>query len=123
MKIEVSNGEIVDKLTILEIKLRNSDCDKKSKQIVKEMTYLSPIVDELNIPDEMIDNLRVVNQKLWDVEDALRVHEYNKDFGDEFVKLARSVYHTNDSRFHYKSVINDLTNSDLTEEKILPQYK
>ena len=123
MKIEVSNGEIVDKLTILEIKLRNSDCDKKSKQIVKEMTYLSPIVEELNIPDEMIDNLRVVNQKLWEVEDALRVHEYNKDFGDEFVKLARSVYHTNDSRFHYKSVINDLTNSDLTEEKILPQYK
>ena len=123
MKIEVSNGEIVDKLTILEIKLRNSDCDQKSKQIVKEMTYLSPIVEELNIPNELIDNLRVVNQKLWDVEDALRVHEYNKDFGDEFVKLARSVYHTNDSRFHYKSVINDLTNSDLTEEKILPQYK
>ncbi len=123
MKIEVSNGEIVDKLTILEIKLRNSDCDQKSKQIVKEMTYLSPIVEELNIPIELIDNLRVVNQKLWDVEDALRVHEYNKDFGDEFVKLARSVYHTNDSRFHYKSVINDLTNSDLTEEKILPQYK
>ena len=123
MKIEVSNGEIVDKLTILEIKLRNSDCDQKSKQIVKEMTYLSPIVEELNIPDEMIDNLRVVNQKLWDVEDALRVHEYNKDFGDEFVKLARSVYHTNDSRFYHKSVINDLTNSDLTEEKILPQYK
>ena len=123
MKIEVSNGEIVDKLTILEIKLRNSDCDQKSKQIVKEMTYLSPIVEELNIPIELIDNLRVINQKLWDVEDALRVHEYNKDFGDEFVKLARSVYHTNDSRFHYKSVINDLTNSDLTEEKILPQYK
>lgn len=123
MKIEVSNGEIVDKLTILEIKLRNSDCDQKSKQIVKEMTYLSPIVEELNIPAELIDNLRIVNQKLWDVEDALRVHEYNKDFGDEFVKLARSVYHTNDSRFHYKSVINDLTNSDLTEEKILPQYK
>jgi len=123
MKIEVSNGEIVDKLTILEIKLRNSDCDQKSKQIVKEMTYLSPIVEELNIPIELIDNLRVVNQKLWEVEDALRVHEYNKDFGDEFVKLARSVYHTNDSRFHYKSVINDLTNSDLTEEKILPQYK
>ena len=123
MKIEVSNGEIVDKLTILEIKLRNSDCDQKSKQIVKEMTYLSPIVEELNVPSELIDNLRVVNQKLWDVEDALRVHEYNKDFGDEFVKLARSVYHTNDSRFHYKSVINDLTNSDLTEEKILPQYK
>ncbi|MEK9697273.1 MAG: DUF6165 family protein, partial [Candidatus Poseidoniales archaeon] len=98
MKIEVSNGEIVDKLTILEIKLRNSDCDQKSKQIVKEMTYLSPIVEELNIPDELIDNLRVVNQKLWDVEDALRVHEYNKDFGDEFVKLARSVYHTNDAR-------------------------
>ena len=63
MKIEVSNGEIVDKFTILEIKLRNSDSDQKSKQIAKEMMYLSPIVEELNVPSELIDGLRDVNHE------------------------------------------------------------
>ena len=67
MKIEVSNGEIVDKFTILEIKLRNSDSDQKSKQIAKEMMYLSPIVEELNVPSDLIDGLRDVNQTLWNV--------------------------------------------------------
>ena len=122
MKIEVSNGEIVDKFTILEIKLRNSDSDQKSKQIAKEMMYLSPIVEELNVPSELIDGLRDVNQTLWNVEDELRVHESDNNFDEEFVRLARLVYHVNDIRFSFKSEINKITNSDLTEEKILPQY-
>jgi len=122
MKIEVSNGEIVDKFTILEIKLRNSDSDQKSKQISKEMMYLSPIVEELNVPSELIDGLRDVNQTLWNVEDELRVHESDNNFDEEFVRLARLVYHVNDIRFSFKSEINKITNSDLTEEKILPQY-
>ena len=122
MKIEVSNGEIVDKFTILEIKLRNSDSDQKSKQITKEMMYLSPIVEELNVPSELIDGLRDVNQTLWNVEDELRVHESDNNFDEEFVRLARLVYHVNDIRFSFKSEINKITNSDLTEEKILPQY-
>ena len=123
MKIEVSNGEIVDKFTILEIKLRNSDSEQKSEQIVKEMTHLSPIVEELNVPSEVIDGLRDVNQKLWDIEDALRVHENNYNFDEEFVRLARLVYHTNDKRFAFKSEINKITNSDINEQKILPNYK
>ena len=123
MKIEVSNGEIVDKFTILEIKLRNSDSDQKSKQIAKEMMYLSPIVEELNVPSDLIDGLRDVNQTLWNVEDELRVHESDNNFDEEFVRLARLVYHTNDIRFSFKSKINKITNSDLTEEKILPKYK
>ena len=122
MKIEVSNGEIVDKFTILEIKLRNSDSDQKSKQIAKEMMYLSPIVEELNVPSELIDGLRDVNQTLWNVEDELRVHESDNNFDEEFVRLARLVYHANDIRFSFKSEINKITNSDLTEEKILPKY-
>ena len=122
MKIEVSNGEIVDKFTILEIKLRNSDSDQKSKQIAKEMMYLSPIVEDLNVPSELIDGLRDVNQKLWNVEDELRVHESDNNFDEEFVRLARLVYHTNDKRFAFKSEITKITNSDLTEEKILPKY-
>lgn len=123
MKIEVSNGEIVDKFTILEIKLRNSDSEQKSEQIVKEMTHLSPIVEELNVPSEVIDGLRDVNQKLWDIEDALRVHENDHNFDEEFVRLARLVYHTNDKRFAFKSEINKITNSDINEQKILPNYK
>jgi len=122
MKIEVSNGEIVDKLTILEIKLRNSDSDHKTKQIKKEMAYLSPIVEEMNIPVDLIDSLRDVNQKLWKVEDELRYRENELNFDDEFIRLARLVYHTNDQRFGFKSEINKITNSDLTEEKILPKY-
>ena len=122
MKIEVSNGEIVDKLTILEIKLRNSDSDQKTKQIKKEMAYLSPIVEEMNIPADLIDGLRAVNQKLWRVEDELRYRENELNFDDEFIRLARMVYHTNDQRFGFKSEINKITNSDLTEEKILPKY-
>ena len=118
----MSNGEIVDKFTILEIKLRNSDSDQKSKQIAKEMMYLSPIVEDLNVPSELIDGLRDVNQKLWNVEDELRVHESDSNFDEEFVRLARLVYHTNDKRFAFKSEINKITNSDLTEEKILPKY-
>jgi len=123
MKIEVSNGEIVDKFTILEIKLRNSDSEQKSEQIVKEMTHLSPIVEELNVPSDVIDGLRDVNQKLWDIEDALRIHENDHNFDDEFVRLARLVYHTNDKRFAFKSEINKITNSDINEQKILPNYK
>ena len=122
MKIELSNGEIVDKLTILQIKLQNSDSDQKTKQITKEMAHLSPIVEKLNIPSDVIDGLRDVNQKLWDIEDALRVHESDHNFDDEFVRLARLVYHTNDQRFSFKSQINKITNSELTEEKILPKY-
>ena len=122
MKIEVSNEEIVDKLTILQIKLQNSDSDQKTKQITKEMAHLFPIVEKLNIPSDVIDGLRDVNQKLWDIEDALRVHESDHNFDDEFVRLARLVYYTNDQRFSFKSQINKITNSELTEEKILPKY-
>ena len=86
------------------------------------MAHLSPIVEKLNIPSDVIDGLRDVNQKLWDIEDALRVHESDHNFDDEFVRLARLVYHTNDQRFSFKSQINKITNSELTEEKILPKY-
>ena len=86
------------------------------------MMYLSPIVEELNVPSELIDGLRDVNKKLWDIEDSLRVYESDHNFDDEFIKLARLVYHTNDQRFSFKSQINKITNSELTEEKILPKY-
>jgi len=104
MKIEVANGEIVDKLTILKIKLKNSDSDLKTEQILKELEYLVPIVDDLNVPQEMIDELQEVNQN------------------EKFVQLARDVYYNNDERFHVKSKINKYTNSQINEQKILPKY-
>lgn len=123
MKIEVANGEIVDKLTILEIKLENSDSEQKTQHILKELNYLKPLVEELNVPQEMIDELKGVNQKIWDTEDSIRLCEKNKQFDEEFVQLARDVYYNNDERFHVKSKINKYTNSDINEQKILPQYQ
>ena len=75
MKIEVSNGEIVDKLTILEIKKENSDGNKLDN-IMKELNYLEPLVEDLDIPSHIINDLRSVNRKLWEVEDLLRAVSY-----------------------------------------------
>lgn len=123
MKIEVSNGEIVDKFTILEIK--KEKCYDKSKliNIEKELNYLSKIVSSLNIPENFIESLREINRKLWKIEDDIRVFEQKFVFDDEFISLARLVYHTNDKRFQIKNEINKLTNSDFKEEKILPDYE
>ena len=75
MKIEVSNGEIVDKLTILEIKKENSNGNKLDN-VMKELNYLEPLVEELDIPSHIINNLRSVNRKLWEIEDLLRAVSY-----------------------------------------------
>jgi hypothetical protein len=123
MKIEVANGEIVDKLTILKIKLENSDSEAKTQQILKELEYLVPIVESLDVPQEMIDELQAVNQKIWDTEDSIRLCEKNKQFDETFIQLARDVYYNNDERFHVKSKINKHTNSQINEQKILPQYQ
>jgi len=122
MKIEIANGEIVDKLTILKIKLKNSDSNLKTEQILKEMEYLLPIVDSLNVPQEMIDELQSVNEKIWDTEDSIRLCEKKKQFDEKFIQLARDVYYDNDKRFHVKTKINKHTNSYINEQKILPKY-
>ena len=119
MKIEVSNGEIVDKLTILEIKKENSD-GEKLKNVMEELNYLKPIVEELNIPKNIIDKLRKVNKRLWDIEDLLRLAERKQHFDRQFITLARSVYQTNNERFLLKTTINKITGSRLIEEKIHP---
>lgn len=123
MKIEVSDGEIVDKLTILEIKKEKCLDLNKLQNIEKELTYLKMIVDDLDIPEHHINDLRKINQKLWDIEDQIRVFEAQEKFDDEFIELARSVYFTNDERFEIKNKINSAVNSNFKEEKILPSYK
>ena len=123
MKIEVSDGEIVDKLTILEIKKEKCLDLNKLQNIEKELTYLKMIVDDLDIPEYYINDLRKINQKLWDIEDQIRVFEAQEKFDNEFIVLARSVYFTNDERFEIKNKINSVVNSNFKEEKILPSYK
>lgn len=122
MKIEVSNGEVVDKLTILEIKKEKCKDADKSSNIEKELNYLQDAVSSLNISQDIIDSLREVNKKLWEIEDELRLFENRFVFDDDFISLARMVYHTNDKRFSIKTEINQITNSNFKEEKILPEY-
>ncbi len=122
MEIEVSIGEIVDKFTILEIKEEKCSDLSKLKNIQRELIYLKNVVHNLNISEELIDNLREVNMKLWKIEDDIRLCESNCKFDDHFVQLARSVYHTNDERFEIKNKINSFMGSNFKEEKILPKY-
>lgn len=123
MKIEVSNGEIVDKLTILEIKEKKCYDESKLLNIKNELDYLRDVVSSLNVPKELVDSLREINKKLWNIEDEIRVCEKKFVFDDEFISLARLVYHTNDKRFKVKTQINQITNSNFKEEKIHPNYE
>ena len=123
MKIEVSNGEIVDKLTIIEIKLDNITSEQKLVNLRNEYDVLNKAVELIISKDhpfylELLD----INKKLWVIEDRIRELEKNKDFGSEFIEVARSVYFTNDLRSDVKRKINELTNSALIEEKSYEDY-
>lgn len=132
MKIEVSNGEIMDKLTILAIKLQQIKDEAKLKNVQTEYDVLAPIVHgiyealgegEKSLLQDLHKNLQDINQTLWNIEDQIRIHESKKDFEDDFVELARSVYFTNDERAEFKKKINELTGSLLVEEKSYEDYK
>ena len=128
MKVEVSNGELLDKLSILELKLKNIKDNKKLINIKNEYGGLSPLCDNLfdNYGNELRSlyaKLSEINAELWKIEDDIRECERNKDFGDEFVRLARAVYFTNDKRSDVKKSINLLTESGFVEEKSYEDYK
>jgi len=121
MKIEVSNGEIVDKYTIVNIKLKKcSEHTEKYKNLLNEYLILKNAVKFLNIDHKLLDDLQQINEALWEIEDKIRILEEKKQFDKEFVELARSVYITNDKRFLIKKQINLISNSEIREEKILP---
>jgi len=123
MKIEVSNGEIVDKLTIIEIKLKHINDNSKQKNLQIEYEVLNAAVAKIIKKDhEYYKELLKINQELWDIEDRIRDLERDKDFGKEFVKVARAVYFTNDKRSEVKRQINELTGSKLMEEKSYQKY-
>ena len=130
MKIEVSNGEIIDKYTILEIKLAKISDAEKLVNIQHEYDTLTPDVKsiyeaakEKSQLKKMHDNLLEVNKKLWKIEDEIRECERANDFGQTFIDLARAVYYTNDDRSDVKKEINMYTGSDLVEEKSYEDYK
>ena len=125
MKIEVSIGEIVDKLSILKIKTENITDKVKLDNVVKEYEYLLSVVEnDLNISTEsdLYKELLSINKELWIIEDDIRDKERDKLFDDEFISLARSVYFTNDKRADVKKRINIEYGSDFVEEKSYNKY-
>ena len=128
MKVEVSNGELLDKLSILELKISNISDQKKLVNIKKEHNELDPLAKELFDKygldlDTLYNNLCDINSQLWVIEDDIRECERNKNFGDQFVQLARAVYVTNDKRSDIKKSINLLTDSGFVEEKSYEDYQ
>lgn len=127
MKVDISIGELFDKITILDIKFKKFSDVNKLNNVSKELNILrplsAPIVDEYGERlTNLVSDLADVNSQLWDVEDKLRILERDKDFGDEFVELARSVYILNDGRAVVKKQINLLTDSGIVEEKDYVKY-
>ena len=127
MKIEVSNGELLDKISILELKTQNIKDTNKLVNVYKEFNELNPLAEELfNTFDSDLQNhyteLDNINSQLWRIEDEIRECEKNKDFGAKFIKLARDVYITNDKRCEVKKIINVITKSGFVEEKSYEEY-
>lgn len=124
MEIEVSNGDLVDKITILQIKLQRIVSPQKLSNIQREYDLLHKKMAAINM-DESADTyqrLLEVNMKLWDIEDQIRIKESKREFDDGFILLARSVYVENDKRSEIKRKINLQTGSQIVEEKEYVQY-
>ena len=119
----ISIGELVDKITILEIK-KNKLQNSKLKNVLKELSYLRELIEKhkIDITDDLFFQLKEVNLSLWNIEDQIRIKEKNKEFDNTFIELARSVYFKNDKRAEIKKSINLLFNSEITEEKFYSEY-
>jgi len=123
VKIEVSNGEILDKLSILELKLRFMENEEQKSNVQKEHDLLKRasakilLTNGKTFPEDFYRDLSNVNLKLWSIEHKIREKEFKDEFDKDFIKLARSVYKTNDKRARIKKEINVFTGSMLVEEK------
>jgi hypothetical protein len=123
MLIEVSDGEVVDKLTIIEIKLENIRDKAKLANIRNEHEVVNEAVKKIiDKTDPLYIELLNINKELWKIEDDIRNCDRNKDFGSKFIELARAVYFTNDRRADIKKRINLLSGSSLIEEKSYQAY-
>jgi len=124
--VPISWGELLDKITILQIKFENLTSEDALKNVDRESKQLREIFNE-NFSADMEANrleaeLKQINQQLWDIEDKIRDKERNGSFDNEFIQLARSVYITNDERSRIKRRINDVFGSELFEEKSYSEY-
>tara|TARA_B100000965_G_C19453336_1_gene696296 strand:- start:308 stop:703 length:396 start_codon:yes stop_codon:yes gene_type:complete len=118
---EISAGELIDKITILEIKLTKIQNKEKLNEVEKELSSLMETMKMFISDDDKItkfkNNLKELNLQLWDIEDGKRLAEKNKDFGNKFIELARSVYKLNDNRAKIKLEINNYLGSNIKEVK------
>lgn len=126
IEVEISPGELLDKISILELKVELLSDSTKLANVRRELAALST-VRQRQIPaaarlDELVRELASINRKLWRVEDALRDCEQRKHFGEEFVELARSVYLANDARCAIKRAIDEFLGSNIVEEKSYTDY-
>ena len=126
LNIPVSVGELIDKLSILQVKKGKVKNPDKLKLIEKEYNRLYDMSQDYLQNEDILSTFKElvdVNLKLWNIEDELRVIENTKVFDSRFIELARSVYYTNDERFRLKDIINNLTNSEIKEQKDYKEYK
>ena len=126
VNIPISIGELFDKITILEIKQKKIKDNKKKIQINNELNLLKKIVKSKRLRARSISlqvkKLKMINVKLWNVEDKLRKFESNNSFNKDFIKNARKVYFMNDKRAELKNQINQLTHSKIIEVKSYEKY-
>ena len=126
IKVVLSVGELIDKITILQIKMKFIKNKEQLNNICNELDTLKPLLKENNLEtpkiNELFAELYKINLKLWKIEDNIREKERQLDFSDEFISLARSVYFTNDKRADIKKKINLISGSELIEEKSYTKY-
>jgi hypothetical protein len=126
LQVEISPGELIDKITILQIKEERIDDSAKRANVKLELVTLmrsrNESLEKSTTLDELTTELKRVNESLWEIEDDIRICERDRDFSTKFVELARSVYRVNDERASLKRQINELLNSSLIEEKSYVDY-
>jgi hypothetical protein len=124
--IPVAPGELLDKITILRIKVARIEDSGKRANAATELAMLEDVLARDVTPSDRLTrleaDLKTVNEALWDIEDSIRECERARDFGASFVELARAVYHRNDRRAEIKREINLLLGSDIVEEKSYASY-
>ena len=124
--VEVAPGELIDKITILEIKLERISDKQKLTNVKIEYDILTKTRDESLTSSKELERLTLelksINEKLWVIEDDIRDCEREQDFSDKFIQLARSVYFTNDKRAALKKDVNELLGSKIVEEKSYQEY-
>ncbi len=126
IRAPIAVGELIDKITILEIKAERMTDAAKRRNVANELAALNAIKREAGLETPAMTShardLKQVNMALWDIEDEIRELESRKDFGPRFIELARSVYQTNDRRARIKQAINGAFGSEIVEEKSYKEY-